>query len=279
MNNDFSNLLISLLNKKSSKLSQLTFIYDEIAKRMSERLDYTKLQPRTILDIGSGLNIDANLLLNRYPKSQLFKIDIALSILKAHNKPPTSKLKNLLNLFSKTNQYAICANATSLPIKSHSIDLAWSNLVLPYIQTDNIKKYFGEIKRVLSNNATFFVAGFGVDSLKELRELGLQTYNFPDMHLIGDMLLSLGFTNPVTDVEYIKLEYDNPWEAIHDIRLIGCGAITPSPNPNKLTRECYHSLKSYFNSTTPNSKFTVTLEIFYAHAWNELKKGIPIKAV
>ena len=241
-------------------MAKLDFIYQEVAKRMVDRLDYIKLQPQMILDIGSGLSIDSRLLKTRFPKAELVQLDIALEVLKLYR----IKANPLKRLFGSTT-FATCANALDLPLQSSIADIIWSNLCLPYI--DNFEVYFKEIYRVLNVGGYFLVSGFGVDSLYELREIGLRTFNFPDMHVIGDILVKLGFSHPVTDVEHITLEYDNFQDLIADIRILGCGnAITGMGVFNKSQ---YLELENKFKKFTQNGKIKVMLEIYYAHAWKD----------
>src|SRR6185437_8481185 len=214
---NMSKNVLHKMNSIAPKVQQLDFIIKEIGARMMDRLDYIKVNPEHVLDIGSGLGIDRQGLHKRYPKAGIYGVDIALNILK--NYAP----KKSFVWLGKSHKNLICADALSLPIASQSMDLVWSNLTLPYIM--DVRQYFTEINRVLKLGATFLVSGLGVDSLEQLRELGLATYNFPDMHLIGDTLVELGFSNPVTDLEYITLEYNTLDELLSDIRIIGCGSV------------------------------------------------------
>lgn len=260
MHNNCYNLIKNQFNKNAAKLHTLDFIYREIAARMLNRLNYIKINPKQILDIGSGLNIDAELLHQKFSKASITKLDIAIEILK-HNQKKNRFFKKL---FYRNQEY-VCANAINLPIANQSIDLIWSNLILPYV--NDLELFFKEIHRVLTINGSLLISGLSVDSLRQLRKLGLSTYNFPDMHIIGDMLIRLGFTNPVTDVEYITLEYDNIDQLLSDIRLIGCGA--SNANHSQLTKTEYLSLNNKFAQITQNGIIPLTLEVFYAHAWKE----------
>jgi malonyl-CoA O-methyltransferase len=277
-------LISRKLNSNAAQIHTLEPVYHEIATRMVERLDYIKVNGNHVLDIGSGLNVDVKLLAAKLPKANIYKVDIALEILKQYRRIPSHKLWT--NKLWRKNQDLICADALKLPIKSQSMNLVWSNLVLPYIH--DIKSYFKEIRRVLTLGGTFLVSGLGVDSLYQLRDLGLTTYDFPDMHLIGDILIELGFSDPVTDVEYIKLEYDSLNQLLNEVRLIGCGAANLSNYPRKeqssnilpvssvsqrvesnyLTKDRYFDLKRNLKPDS-NGKFSLTLEVFYAHAWKD----------
>lgn len=244
-------------NQNAPKIRQLDFIIEEISARMVDRLDYIKICPKQVLDIGYGLGVDKKNLSKYYPKADIYGIDIALTMLK--NYAP----KKFLAKWGKSYKNLICADGLNLPLASQSMDFVWSNLTLPYIV--DIKQYFSEINRVLKLGAGFLVSGLGVDSLVQLRELGLATYNFPDMHLIGDTLIELGFSNPVTDLEYITLEYDNLDDLLSDVRIIGCGGVLR----HNLNRVQYKNLQANFAKMSNNGKCPLTLEVFYAHAWKD----------
>ncbi|MDH4286567.1 MAG: methyltransferase domain-containing protein, partial [Gallionella sp.] len=53
----------------------------EVCSRMLERLDYVKLQPARILDVGSGTGWGARQLAQRYPAAQVIELDIAIGML------------------------------------------------------------------------------------------------------------------------------------------------------------------------------------------------------
>lgn len=253
--NNFLQIIMQKMNHIATRAIRLDFIIKEISKRIQDRLDYIKINPQCILDIGSGLSIDSKSLEQRYPKSTVYQLDFALNMLKHYS--------NKYSWFKRKHKNLICADALNLPIASQSVDLVLSNLTLPYIS--DIKQYFSEINRVLKLGGTFLVSGLGVDSLMQLRELGLATFNFPDMHLIGDILVELGFSNPVTDLEYITLEYYELADLLNDIRILGAGAGLY----HRITKSNYQNLQSNFMRISQNGKFPLTLEIFYAHAWKD----------
>ncbi|MDD3267576.1 MAG: methyltransferase domain-containing protein [Burkholderiales bacterium] len=249
------------LNTNAKKYHLLEFILAELAKRMIERLDYIKLMPKIVLDCGSGLSFDSKLLKDIYPKSHLIVLDSSIELLKLtayDNKP--SVIDKLFKKAGKT--FAINADAYSLPIKNQSVDFVYSNQLLPYLS--DLVSFFKEVRRVTTIGGAFFVSGLGVDSFKELRELGLSTFRFPDMHDIGDMLIEVGFTNPVVDTEHITLEYDKLSTLLEDIRIISCGSSNDKSLYKYLGKDVYMMIKSKLNQP-----IKLTLEIFVAHGWKD----------
>lgn len=258
-----NNIIQHKLNRNYRKLADLNFIYTEVSKRMLERLEYMLLKPKNILDIGSGLAVDSLALAQKYPSSRVIELDLVINLLRSRLIPS--------NLFAKlikpkAKNILLCANALNLPLSNSCIDLVWSNLTLPYI--DDIPSFFKEIRRVLTIGGAFLVSGFGVDTFKELRQLGLSTYNFPDMHLVGDILVQLGFNDPVTDVEVITLQYTNLHQLLEDIRSCGCGALAYKTQPF-FGKKAYAKLQQRFDELVVNGIFNLTLEVYYAHSWKD----------
>ncbi len=58
----------------------------EIGERLIERLDYFKLEPHYILDLGCALGFFSKALRKRYPKAVIVSVDIAWSMAQACQK-------------------------------------------------------------------------------------------------------------------------------------------------------------------------------------------------
>ncbi len=272
MNNMINSQAIrQVLNRKAANLQSLEFIFRELATRVISRLDYIKIKPNIILECGSGLGFDRELLSQRFQDAAIIELDVAIGLLRQHN----SKTNSLVNLFRRTaKRTLVCADAQNLPIATSSADFTYSNLLLPYLA--NVPQYIREIERILKVGGAFCIAGLGVDSFKEIREMGFATYTFPDMHDIGDMLLAQGFSNPVVDTEYITLQYDDLETLLADIRLIGCGAAINANDRKIVTKSLINTLRDKFSlahhgqyTVSPSQPLKVTLEMFVAHGWKD----------
>jgi len=254
----------------------------EIAKRLCERLDYIKLQPKRVLDVGCGTGYITADLLKRYPKSQVIALDIAL------NMAQKSK-QHRAGLF-RSKPLAICADAESLPLKNESADLVISNLMMQW--SNNLTDTFRSFHATLSPNGLLLFTTFGPDTLKEVRESWASvdnkphTSNFADMHEIGDALLGAGFIDPVTDMETITMTYADVRQLMRDIKQIGA---TNSDEARQKGLMGKHKLKAfeqaYEQFKTSDNLYPATWEIIYGHAWvgegvkTDNFKGIAIQAV
>lgn len=252
-----SHLIRQILRRNRTRLDALDFIYRELASRMLSRLDYIKITPNLMLDCGSGLGYDYELLKNKYPNSNIIQIDLVNEFGRRENKS-AGWLKNIFS--KKSLNDFIAADVLSLPFANSSVDFYYSNLLLPYL-SDPVPMV-KEMRRVLKVGGGFFIAGLGVDSLKELREFGLTTNTFPDMHDIGDMLIAAGFTNPVVDTEYLNLDYEHLATLLQDIKLVGSGAAYGVGN--YLSKIDYSLLQNRLKSPVK-----LTLEVFVAHGWKD----------
>lgn len=246
-------------NRQAPSLSTLDFLFRELAARVSSRLDYINLQPDVIIDCGSGLGFDYHELRARYPVAKIYETDLSLGVLKTQQ-TNTSWLGRVLR--NRERRKLIVADAYELPFKHQFANLVYANLLLPYLA--DIPRYFKEVYRILGVGGSFCISGLGVDSFKELRELGLTTYRFPDMHDIGDMLIAAGFSNPVVDTEYITLDYDDIATLLADIRLVGSGAANDLSLRKPLSRNEFITIKEKYPIPTK-----VTLELFVAHGWKD----------
>lgn len=250
-------LVKTLLNRHASRIPALEFVFLELAQRMMTRLDYIKINPNVLLDCGSGLGYDSRLLKEKYPNATILSMDIARNLLCLCQDKP----KGFRKWFgTKGKRHLVCADALKLPFANSSIDFYYSNLLLAYL--DEPMLMIREMRRVLASDRGFCIAGLGVDSLKELRQFGLYTHNFPDMHDIGDMLLSAGFSNPVVDTEYLVLDYEHLQTLVQDIKLVGAGAAFGKSG--YFSRHKLQELKTHYQMPSK-----LTLEIFVAHGWKE----------
>src|SRR5512135_2684071 len=78
----------------------------EVCTRMLERLDYIKLQPVRVLDVGSGTGWGTRQLGERYPKAEITALDIAIGMLQVARGTSSWWKK----LFSAQRESYLCAD-------------------------------------------------------------------------------------------------------------------------------------------------------------------------
>ncbi|WP_374354326.1 methyltransferase domain-containing protein, partial [Chitinimonas sp.] len=159
----------------------------EVAGRMLERLDLVKLQPRRVLDAGSGTGEVSKRLQARYPDARLIELDLALSMLQL----AAGKQGLLRRLMGKAN-WQLCADVEAIPLADASVELICSNLAIQWLNEPD--RAFAEFHRVLAPEGLLMFSTFGPDTLLELRQAFAAADDRPhvnrfiDMHDLGDAL-------------------------------------------------------------------------------------------
>ncbi|MGE5089416.1 MAG: malonyl-ACP O-methyltransferase BioC [Candidatus Levyibacteriota bacterium] len=254
----------------------------EVGARMAQRLDYVKLAPAAILDAGCGTGEAIGELAARYPGARIVGVDIALPMLEAARERAAkrrSMLDRLLRSFARGRAHPaprfVCADIAALPIAAASIDLAWSNVALQWV--NDLPHALAEFRRVLRVGGLLSFTTFGPDTLREIRTAfagvdgGTHTNRFVDMHDIGDMLVHAGFADPVMDMERMTLTYDTPQAMLAELKAIGATNHTLG-RPRGLTgRTRWSQVTARLEALRRDGRIPATFEVVYGHAW----KGEP----
>lgn len=188
----------------------------EVGRRMAARLDWVKLAPQRIADIGCASGAGIRALQTRYPDAWPLAIDSARPMLAA----VAAKSGWFERLRGKAPRL-LNADVCALPCRDASLDLGWSNLMLHWLAPDDLRRAFAELRRVLTIGGLLHFSLLGPDTLKSLRQAGAPVARFPDMHDIGDLLVQAGFTDPVMEMEMLTLTYRSPRAFLADQRRLG----------------------------------------------------------
>ncbi len=251
----------------------------ELADRLLERLDYVRLKPRRILDLGCGTGYAVDALDRRYRGSRIVALDFAHPmLLKARRRG--SWLRRPL---------CVCADAERLPLADNSVDLIVSNATLQWC--NDPQATFVECLRVLSPGGLFMFTTFGPDTLKELREAwsSVDGYThvspFPDMHDLGDALVRARFADPVMDAERLTLTYERLTDLMSDLKGIGAHNATEK-RPRGLTGpRRLAAMAAAYEPYRRDGRLPASYEAVFGHAWVPEQKpmaggiAIPISAI
>lgn len=251
----------------------------EIARRMDERLDYIRVSPRRVLDLGCGTGADLARLAERFPDATVLAADFAPAMLAragARLRPARSGglLRRLLSA-APTPLPHFAARADALPLARASLGLVWSNLMLPAL--DDPLPTFREIHRTLEVDGLLMFSSLGPDTLRELRAAlpdrrGDRVHRFIDMHDIGDALVQAGFADPVMDMEIVTLTYPDLDTLLQDLRHSG-GANAASGRPRGLSgRREWAEARAAYERLRRDSRLPATFEIIQGHAWKAAPK-------
>jgi len=158
------------------------------------------------------------------------------------------------------------ADVRALPLGPGCLGLAWSNLVLHWL--DDPLPAFRELHRVLEVGGLLTFAVLGPDTLKELRAAclkvgaGATAKSFLDMHDLGDMLVAAGFGDPVMYMEMVTLTYSGPRAFLADQRRLG---VRDGLLPGGGWRAWRRALAAW--PRDGEGRIHASFEIVYGHAW------------
>lgn len=254
------------------------FLAREAESRMAERLDYLRLTPERILDIGCGNGSSLQMLARRYPSAAILGVDFSLAALKAGagGSGFAAQMKHWLAKASGVpHRGTLCAELDRLPLAPASASMIWSNLALAWSRDPAAA--FGEFARVLAPGGLLMFSTYGPDTLKELRAAfaGIDTHShvlkFIDMHDLGDMLVAGGFVTPVVDMHLITLTYADIDGLIRDLRASGETNVASNRNRGLLSPAAWRRMVSGYEMLRQHGRLPASIELVFGHAW----KGAP----
>jgi malonyl-CoA O-methyltransferase len=245
----------------------------EVGSRMLERLDYMRVEPQRVLDLGCGTGASLTALHERYPKAQLIGADLSDAMLVA-GRGQRSRLRWLLPFLRGNKTPLVAADAAALPFKSGSTSMLWSNLMLHWL--DDPLPVFREMHRVLEVDGLLMFSTFGPDTLKELRNsFGdgyVHTQRFGDMHDFGDMLIECGFADPVMDMEVLTMTYASLDDLFRDLRQSGAACAMQARRHGLMGRTAWQEMRLAYEQLVRDGRLPATLEVIYGHAWKTQPK-------
>jgi len=275
----------SLLDKRQVRRSfdraaisyeQSAILQREVVQRMLDRLDYIRIKPERILDVGAGTGFVGAGLTKYYSGASVYELDLSLQMLnQIRQKQPWYK-----RWFGK--QTLICADAEQLPVKSQSVDIIFSSLMIQWC--NNIDATFAEFCRVLKPGGLLMFTTFGPDTLTELRQSWAQVDSeghvsqFLDMHDVGDALLHAGLAEPVMDAENFTLRYEKVSDLMRDLKSIGATNALQKRSRSLMGKHAYKAMLSHYETMRRSEKLPATYEVVYGHAWKSADAGFNKRA-
>lgn len=235
----------------------------EIGQRLIERLDYFKIEPTRILDLGCGTGYFSSDLKKRYPKAQIVSVDLTHSML-LESKAKQSWRKKWHN---------VNADASNLPFLQDSFDLIFSNQMMHWVNP--IDDFFKEVTRVLSPTGALLFSTLGPDTFTEIVSAWQHTdyqhvNHFYDMHDVGDKLLHNNFSDPVVDMETITLKYRDVYSLLHDLKQQGVKNINRARNQGLTGKSQWKTfISQYEQLKDSNGLIPLTYEVIYGQAWGK----------
>ncbi|MDR3352743.1 MAG: methyltransferase domain-containing protein [Zoogloeaceae bacterium] len=244
--------------------AEADFLAREVDARLQSRLEYLRLAPEVIVDLGCGPALSRLGLLARYPGARYVGLDQEAAMF-----APAAQ--------SASPAHFLAASAERLPLRAGVAGLVWSNLLLPWLADPFV--FFQEVRRVLAEGGLFMFSALGPDTLKELRgsfpDGHAHTQEFQDMHHLGDMLLEAGLADPVLEMEILTLTYPDLETLLAELRAAGATRAMRGGPPGLSGKAFLRGLKTHYESLRREGRLPVTMEILYGHAWQAAPRVPP----
>lgn len=265
--------------RAAASYDQAAVLQREVADRLLERFDYVRLDPRLVLDLGSGTGYAIDALNRRFRKARVIALDFAHGML--------TRARRQGGWLRRP--YCVCADAEGLPLADGAVDLIVSNLTLQWC--NDLAGTFAECLRVLRPGGLLTFTTFGPDTLIELRSAWSAADGhshvspFQDMHDIGDALVRARFADPVVDAERLTVTYERTVDLMSDLKVLGAHNATAA-RPRGLTgRGRLAAVTEAYEAHRRDGRLPASYEVIYGHAWVPEQKpvaggvAIPLSAI
>ena len=242
----------------------------EIADRLVNHLEFAKIKPGRILDIGCGTGYCTRLLRERFKRAHVHGLDVSAAMLvKANETTPRGMPWHGRCRFQQ-------AEAMYLPYRDGAFDLVCSNLTMQWVADP--EKMLAEMRRVLAPGGLLIFSTFGRRTLSELRQSLAEISHenaglvlpFPDVMTLGDALMKLSVELPVTDSDIFTLTYPDTMALVRELKHLGASSSAIANRPGGLYgRGLLKKLDQTYGEShrMEDGRIRATFEALYAQAW------------
>lgn len=229
-------------------------LFDEVGRRLLERLDGLRFEPERIVDLGCGTARHTLELRERYPQARLLALDSARSML--------NRARKRRGRWRPRFELA-CADVSQLPLAEASVDLVYANLSLQW--SGNLAATLAGLRRIMRPRGLLLMTLPGPDTLVELQRAGAVIDGGTRTHAqeLGDLLTRTGFQEPVLDTDWLTTTHTDISSLLADLDHLGLTYTLPG-GPEAIDPE------------SDNGEIAMTWEMLYATAWSP-DEGQPIR--
>jgi malonyl-CoA O-methyltransferase len=229
-------------------------LFDEVGRRLLERLDGLKFEPQRIVDLGCGTAGRTLELKDRYPAARVLAIDSATAML--------GQARRSRGRWRPKFELA-CADFSALPLAEASVDLAYANLSMQW--TTDLARTLSGLRRIMRPRGLLLMTLPGPDTLIELQRAGATVEGGVHVHAqeLGDLLTRAGFQEPVLDTDWLTTTHADVPGLLADLDHLGLAYALPGGRAN-------------LEQALGEGEIAMTWEMLYATAWSP-DEGQPIR--
>ena len=231
-----------------------------VREQLLQRLDFARIEPSLVVDLGAGTGEAIEPLQERYPGAQVLALDSSPGML------------------VRGRGARVVADARELPLAAAAADMIFSNLLLQWC--DDLDAVFAGLRRAIAPHGLLTFTTLGPDTLIELRTAWREAddkphlHGFFDMHDIGDALVRAGFAEPVMDVERYTLTYLDVPALLADLRGTGSANALPQRSRGLMGRGAMQRLERAYERYRAGERLPATVEVVFGQAWCPAGGGV-----
>ena len=243
-----------------NSFSNYSFLYHEIAQLIADEIASLSANFNNMIEISAK----DDFLTNSIMKSQKVK-------------------QKLLSTLNKCDFSDIVYDEENIPLKKESFDLVVSNLNLQHI--NEVPKFLVQVHEILRKEGLFVMSFFGENNLLELKKAVFEAENkifggfsprfIPviDIKNAANLLQKAGFSDCVSMLHTINVDYSNPVNILKDLKFMGQGNILKLRSRNFATSKFLDEILKIYARIAKNedSTLNVKYEIVIAMGWKNKK--------
>lgn len=249
-------------NRSARVGERATFLYDEIADRLVERLDDIQRQFPRVLVLGALSDRLCGPVAARAGVEHVVVSDGAEALVRYRTGMP------------------VVADEEAIPFAAASFDLVLGGLTLHAV--NDLPGALAQIRRVLVEDGLFLGACFGGETLQELRRVMLEAESevedgasprvapFADIRDGGTLLQRAGFALPVADNDILSVTWPDAFALMRDLRAMGEGnalaARRRAPTPRPVFAAAAARYVAMFGDA--DGRIPATFQILYLTGWS-----------
>jgi SAM-dependent methyltransferase len=253
----FDRKLLRLRQERARNLGPVTFLTEQVAQDLAERLRSVVRTFPIAIDLGtSGTAVQRGL---------------------AHE-PAIGRLVSVKASAGEAGCMVV-ADEELLPFADASIDLVVSVLALHTI--NDLPGTLVQVRRALKPDGLFLAALLGGDTLTELRQsfalaeaeledgVSPRVAPFGDVRELGALLQRAGFALPVADVDRVPVRYSSVFSLMHDLRGMGATNVLLERRQQPLRRTTLLRMAQLYAErfADPDGKLRATFDIVWLSGW------------
>jgi SAM-dependent methyltransferase len=256
----FDRSLLRARRARAAALGAETFLLDQVADDMAERLSTVLRQFDRAVDLGTPTDAVRRAL------SETGRVGSLIAA-----EPAAHRLD--------TDFVRVVADEEALPFAERSLDLLVSGLALQFV--NDLPGTLLQIRRALKPDGLLLAALIGGDSLAELRDafagaeseieggISPRVAPFADVRELGALMQRAGFALPVVDTDRITVRYDSAPALMRELRRMGATNILTERRRTPLKRATLERMEDIYcdRFSDPDDRIRATFEIVWLSGW------------